>query len=153
MMRAFFIAACVLSLVYIVAAAGIAVEVDSAGWSGPRYYDQYSVYDNYDYYDASAYEDEADEYTRMGGIVSVFYMVISVVAFVLALLRIKTKTMRVVSIIGLSVSGLFFLWSILPLMSPSHVSFDEIAPAFIAAGIALLALDIVGVVHAFRTSS
>lgn len=152
-MRAFFIVAVVLSLIYIVVAAGIAGQVESARWSNDYYSYGYDGYDDYYGYDNYEYEDEADEYTRMGGIVSLFYMLISATAFVLALLKIKTKTMKVISIIGLSLAGLFVLWSMLPLMSPGNISFDEIAPAFVLTGIALLGLHIVGVVHAFKTST
>jgi len=158
-MRAFFIAATVLSLIYIFSSAAIAEKVSSARWSS--YYD--AVYDyndyyssdySYDYsYDDYAYEDEADDYTRMGGMVSVFYMLISAGAFLLALMKIKTKTMKVISIIGLSLSGLFLLWSMMPLASPGSISFDEVAPAFILAAIAFIGLNVVGIVHAFKTST
>lgn len=157
MMRAFFITAAVLSLIYIITAFGIAELAREARWSSFSSYDYGSDYygDSYDYgyNDYSYYEDEADDYTRMGGIVSVFYMLISAGAFVLALLKIKTKTMKVISIIGLSIAGLFFIWSLLPMASPDSISFDEVAPAFILAAISLLAFHIVGVVHAFRTSA
>jgi hypothetical protein len=163
MMRAFFITTCVLSLIYIIAAIGIAQMVSDAKWSSwessyddysnsDYYGDDYGSYD-YGYDDYSYYEDEADDYTRIGGIASVFYMLLSAGAFVLALMKIKTKTMKVISIIGLSLSGLFLLWAMLPMASPDSISFDEVAPAFILAGISLLGLHIVGVVHAFKTST
>lgn len=154
MMRAFFITACVLTLIYIVASVAIADEVRSARWSSYDYsYDSYDSYgyDSYSYYDD--YDNDADDYTRVGGIVSVFYMLISAGAFVLALMKIKTQTMKVISIIGVSIAGLFFLWSMLPLTSPSGVSFEEVAPAFVFAAMALLGLHIVGIVHAFKTST
>jgi hypothetical protein len=160
MMRAFFITACVLSLIYIIACAGIAEMVSDARWSydytdyyGSDYYGDDYGYDSYDYGYDDYYNDDADDYTRVGGVVSVFYMLISAGAFLLALMKIKTKTMKVISIIGLSLSGLFLLWAMLPMASPSGISFDEIAPAFILAGITLLALHIVGIVHAFKTST
>ncbi len=161
MMRAFFISTCVLSLIYIISAFAIAAVVQEARWSSwlapsyDDYYDSYDTYDSYDYSydDSSMYEEQADAGTRLGGIVSVLFMLISAAAFVLALLKIKTKTMKVISIIGLSISGLFLLWAMLPLASPSAASFDEIGAAFGLAGIALLGLHIVGVVHAFKTST
>lgn len=162
MMRAFFISACVLSFIYIIAATGIAISVgedrDAALWGSVSSYDDYygdsydpySSYDDYDYYN---YYEQAESGTRTGGIVSVFYMLIAISAFLLALMKIKTKTMKVISIIGLSLGGIFLLWGMLPMVSPGAVSFDEIGAAFVLAGIALLALHIVGAVHAFKTST
>lgn len=153
-MRFYFIAACVLSLIYVVATVAIAEEVREArrsSWSVPDY--SYGN-DYYDYdYSYSDYSDDSDDATRMGGIVSVLYMGLCLTAFLLALMKIKTQTMKVISIIGLSIAGLFLLWAMLPLASPGSVSFDEVAPAFMLAGIALLALHIVGIVHAFKTST
>jgi len=158
MMRAFFISTVVLSLIYVIAAVVIADSVSDARsealWNSYSTYDD-SSYDSYGSYDYS-YEDyyaEAESGTRMGGIVSVFYMLISAAVFVLALMKIKTKTMKVISIIGLSLSGLFLLWGMLPVASPSGVSFDEIGAAFILAAVALLGLHIVGMIHAFKTST
>ncbi len=160
MMRAFFITACVLTLIYIVAAFGIVSQVSSArnmafyemlnDYSSDSYtYDDYSYDSGY----SDMYEDEAESGTRLGGIISVVFMLISAVIFMLALMKIKTKTMKVMSIIGLSISGLFLLWGFLPMTSPSGVSFDEVGPAFGLAGIAILAFNIVGTIHAFKTNS
>ena len=159
-MRAFFITACVLTLIYIVAAFGIVSQVSSArnmafyemlnDYSSDSYtYDDYSYDSGY----SDMYEDEAESGTRLGGIISVVFMLISAVIFMLALMKIKTKTMKVMSIIGLSISGLFLLWGFLPMTSPSGVSFDEVGPAFGLAGIAILAFNIVGTIHAFKTNS
>lgn len=154
MMRAFFIAACVLSLIYVVATVAIAEEVREARWSSWSEPDYSYDTDYYDYdYSYSDYSEDADDATRMGGIVSVLYMGLCVTAFLLALMKIKTQTMKVISIIGLSIAGLFLLWAMLPLASPGSVSFDEVAPAFMLGGIALLALHIVGIVHAFKTNT
>jgi hypothetical protein len=159
MMRAFFISTVVLSLIYILAAFAIRDKVDTArtmSWISYDY-DDYSYDTDYSYdygYDSSSmYDEEAEEGTRMGGIISVLFMLISAGVFVLALLKIKTQTMKVISIIGLSLSGLFLLWGMLPLASPDSVSFDEIGAAFGLAGIALLGLHIVGMIHAFKTNT
>ena len=158
-MRAFFITACVLSLIYTVVAFALVQEVESARnrafdeylYNSLSYDDDYNSYSSYSY--ADQYEDEADGYTITAGIISVLYMIISVVVFLLALLRVKTKTMKVIAIIGLSLSGLFMLWAFLPMASPSAVSFNEIGPAFILAGLALLAFHIVGMIQAFRVKA
>lgn len=163
MMRAFFITTCVLSLIYIVAAFAITAEVDSAQdmafyeMLNDYSYDDYSYddsyYSSYEYSSADYYEEEAESGTRLGGIVSVVFMLLSAGVFLMALMKIKTKTMKVISIIGLSLSGLFMLWGFLPMSSPGGVSFDEVGGAFALAGIALLGLHIVGMIQAFKTAS
>jgi hypothetical protein len=154
MMRAFFITTCVLSLIYIVVAFGIASAVQSYEWSSYSSYDTYDSYNSYDPYAYSYdYDNEADEATQAGGVISVIFMLISAVVFMLALMKIKTKTMKVISIIGLSISGIFLLWGFLPMTSPGGVSFDEVGPAFALAGIVLLAFNVVGTIHAFKTST
>lgn len=161
MMRAFFITTCVLSLIFIVTAFRIAADVRSAEFDTWLYNDYNSYSDpygydsgySYSYDDSYEYEQEAEDGTRMGGIVTIFYMLISVAAFLLALLKIKTKTMKVIGIIGLSFAGIFLLWAFLPVASPDAISFSEVGPAFGLAGIALLGLHIVGIIHAFKTST
>lgn len=163
MMRAFFITTCVLCLIYIIAAFGIAAKVDDARdmafyeMLNDYSYDDYSYDDSYysssSYTYSDTYDDIAEEGTQTGGVISVVFMLLSAVVFLLALMKIKTKTMKVISIIGLSLSGLFLLWGFLPMTSPSGVSFDEVGPAFGLAGIALLGLDVVGIIHAFKTST
>lgn len=162
-MRAFFVTICVLCLIYIIAAFGIAARVDTArdmafyemlnDYSYDDYNSDDSYYSSYDYSYSDMYDEAAEEGTQLGGIVSVVFMLLSSVVFLLALMRIKTKTMKVISIIGLSLSGLFLLWGFLPMTSPGGVSFDEVGPAFGIAGIAILGLDIVGIIHAFKTST
>ncbi len=164
MMRAFFISATVLSIIFIVACAGISSSVSSARWDylwnstyddySTDYYDDYS-YDDYSYDDygyGDSYE-EAENMTRVGGIVSVLYMLISAGAFLLALMKIKTKTMKVISIIGMSLAGLLFLIAMVPTAVPDEMYFDECAGVFILGAIALLGLHVVGIVHAFKTST
>jgi len=151
-MRAFFITTCVLSLIYIVGSFGIASQVQSYEWMSYSSYDTYDSYDSYDPYSYD-FEHEADEATQVGGVISVIYMLISAVVFMLALMKIKTQTMKIMSIIGISISGLFLLWAFLPMTSPGSVSFDEVGPAFALAGVALLAFNIVGMIHAFKTST
>lgn len=157
MMRAFFITACALSLIYIICAFAIAETVSDYEW---RSYDSY-LYDDYSYdydygysYDDSDYYDElADDATRMGGFISLAYMLVSATAFLLALLKIKTTTMKVISIIGLSLAGIFVLVSFMPIANPGAADFEEVAPAFILAAIALLGLHVVGMIQAFKTKA
>lgn len=159
-MRAFFITATVLSLIYIVATVAIAQEVRSARnaaldemLNSYLYDDDYSSdYSSGSFY-SSNYDEEADSATQTGGVISVLFMILCAAVFLLALVRIRTQTMKVLSIIGLSVSGLFMLWAFLPMSSPGGVSFDEVGLFFAAAGIALLGLQVVGIVQAFRTEA
>lgn len=162
MMRGFSITLCVLSLIYVLVAIGFMnaeSEARNMEWAARSdyynnsFYDQYSDPYSYTSYDADAYEDDANDITQTAGAVSTLFMLISGVVFLLALVRIKTTTMKVIAIIGLSISGLFMLWGFLPMTSPGGVSFSEVGPAFILAGLTLLAFHIVGVVQAFRASA
>jgi hypothetical protein len=163
MMRGFSIGLCVLSIIYILASLNfINAEGDARNreWAtrseyyNNSFYDEYT--DPYSYttsYEADGYEEEANDITRTAGIVSILFMLISAVVFLLALVRIKTTTMKVIAIIGLSISGLFMLWGFLPMTSPGGVSFSEVGPAFVIAATVVLAFHIVGVVQAFKTSA
>jgi hypothetical protein len=87
----------------------------------------------------------------MGAIVSIVFLVFFEVVFLLSLMKIKTKTMKVLSIIGLALTGIMIAWAVLPAASPSSVSFDEVGVGFVGYGVVLLAFSIIGTIHAFKT--
>lgn len=62
-------------------------------------------------------------------------------------------TAKVMSIIGLSISGLFLLATLVPIGDPGSASFDEFGPVLILYAIIMLAFCIVNLVQAIRNAA
>ena len=62
-------------------------------------------------------------------------------------------TAKVISIIGLCVSGLAFIITLLPVGDPGAVSFDEFAPFLIFIQLIMLAFCIVNLIQAVRNEN
>lgn len=147
MMRVLYLIALVLTLGFMVADAYYVEEVSSARWSSYYSYDDYS-YDDYGYNSYDSGRD--DELTIEAGIMSMIVFFFFIALYVLSLIKIKTITMKVFSIIGLSLTGIFLVWDALMMSSPGGISFDEVGPFFVIFGITMLAFSIIGTVHAFK---
>lgn len=146
MLRAFYISAIVLTVGAIIISAYFIDEVSSCRSSSYYSYgDSYGSDDNYEYY-----HDLAKEATVSAGIISMIYFLIMETIFILSLIRLRTKTIKVFSIIGISLTGIMIFWDALMISSPGGVSFDETGIAWIFFMIIMLAFSIVGVIHAFR---
>ena len=151
MMRAFYLVAMVLTIGFMVADGYYIEEVSSARWSSYYDYDYYSQdysdgYSGYNSYDSG----RDDELTIEAGIVTMVFFFFYLALYVLSLVRIKTTTMKVFSIIGMSLTGIMLAWDALMISSPGGVSFDEVGPAWVIYGVVMLAFTIVGTVHAFK---
>lgn len=72
-----------------------------------------------------------DDVTLEASLFSVFFLLFFVFAFILTIARLKRKTARIISIIGLSISVIFLVSCILPISSPGAISWDEFGPALI----------------------
>ena len=68
----------------------------------------------------------------------------------MGLSKTKTKTNKVLSIIGLSISGIFFFWNILVMVDPGAISYDEVGGGFAFYSLIMLAFMIVGLVQAIK---
>ena len=66
------------------------------------------------------------------------------------LVKVKTATSKVLSIIGLSITVLAIAWDGLMISSPSHISYDEVGPAWIVYGLIALAFAIVHLVQSVK---
>lgn len=123
-------------------------EVDFAMWMETLYdYDSYSsMYDSYYYY-------ELKEITQYGAITGLASMIFYILTFSFTLKNIKRVTAKVMSIIGLSITGLFFLATLVPLSDPGAASFDEFGPVLILYAIIMLAFCIVNLVQAVRNAA
>jgi hypothetical protein len=149
MMRAFYITAVVLTLVFIIVSLVYMERVHSA-----RMASYYNTYDSYDSYGGSSYNyslyDYDNDITQEMGFISVFFFLVYLTVEILTFVKIKTRTMKVLTIIGISFTGIMLLWDALMISSPGGISFDEVGPAWILFGIIQLAFCIVGMVHAFK---
>lgn len=142
MLRGFYIALTVLWLIFLIFVPLWADETRSARWSS---YDSYSYggYDSYDY-------DSAKDYTTQGATVSLFMFLIYVTVGILTLVKLKSKTMKVLSIIGLSLTGIMLFLDAVMFMNPGSASFDEVGIAFLLYAPVMLGFSIVGIIHAFK---
>jgi hypothetical protein len=148
MMRAFYITAVVLTLIFIVVSFVYIERVHSARmdalYSSLNSYDSYGGYSSYSSYDYD------NNITQEMGFISIFFFLVYLVVEIFTFIKLKTKTMKVLTIIGISFTGIMLLWNALMISSPGGVSFDEVGPAWILFGIIQLAFCIIGTIHAFR---
>ncbi len=152
-MRVFYLVAIVLTIVFMAVDVYYAEEVSSArmdslmqSYSDYNNQDSYGGYSGYDYYESG----KDDELTTEAGIVTMIFFFFYMALYVLSLMKIKTTTMKVFSIIGMSLTGIVLAWDALVISSPGSLSFDEVGVAWIGFGLVMLAFSIVGTVHAFK---
>lgn len=153
-MRAFYITALVLTIGFIFADVYYIEEVSSARWSSYSYdsYDSYSDpygYSGYDSYGSS----NDDDVTMEAGFVTMAFFLVYAVLFILSLIKIKRTTMKIFSIIGVSLTGIMMLWDGLMISSPGGVSFDEVGVAWVIFGLVMIAFTIVGTIQAFKAKA
>lgn len=149
MNRAFYIVGIVFAVVFLFIGGYYADAVDNAKWSS--FYDSLSSsYDDYGYDYGFGNDDRADELTITAGLWSLFFFLAFIAIDLLGLLKVKTTTIKVFSIIGLSISGIFLLWNFAVLASPGSLSFDEVYPGWVLYCLIMLAFSIVGLVQSVR---
>lgn len=111
-----------------------------------------SRYDYYmsDYpYGYSSYNSSGESSFTMG-IISLLFFFYFITVDIAGIAKIKLTTTKVLSIIGLSLSGIFLLWNFAMMAEPNSISFDEIGPAWILYSLVMLAFMIVGLVQSIR---
>lgn len=147
MNRAFYIVGIVFSVFFMFITSYYAEEVRSA-----RMYDLFSDFNSYDYNTYSSYFSSGldESYTSEAALWSLFFFLSFITIDLLGLIKVKTTTVKVTSIIGLSLSAIFLLWNFAVLSSPGSMSFDEVAPGWIFYSMVMLAFTIVGVVQSSR---
>lgn len=146
-MKALYIVGIVLSVIFMFVIGFFIGEVESARYMS--YYDYSNPYGSYNY---NSYYNNGSEDTMLAAIVSFFFFAFFILAGILGLIKVKTKTNKVLSIIGLSFSGIFFLWNFLVMLSPSSLSFDEVGGGWGFYSLMMLAFMIVGLVQAVKYS-
>lgn len=146
MNKAFYIAGTALSVIFIFVCAYYASEVSSA-----RIMSVFEAIDSFDF--STPLYSSAEVLTEEAGIVIIFFLLFFLATDLLGLLFVKTKTTKVMSIIGISLCSLFLIWDLLMLSSPGGISFDEVGPVFLLYGLLVLAFNIVGIVQSVRYSN
>jgi hypothetical protein len=147
MNKTLYILGIVFSVVFFIVIAYYIEEVNSA-----RYADFSSALNAYDPYGYNSYYsyDSSTGITSEAGIISVLFILFFVTMDILGLLKIKTRTIKVLSIIGLSMSGLFLLSAIVMLSDPGAMSFDEAGPGFWLYALLTLAFSITGLIQSIQ---
>ena len=150
MNKAFYIAGILLSIIFFFVSAFYISEVDYARFQDFQYY--LNSYDTYNYMSYSSFSSAADDLTMEVGTISLLFFAAFIAIDLLGLIKVKTKTTKVFSIIGLSITFIFILWDFAVLSSPGAMSFDEVGAAWLLYAIVMLAFCIVGTVQSFRYS-
>lgn len=92
----------------------------------------------------------ANNATREGAFVIGLFFIYYLFLFLWGMLKIKRTTYKVIAIISTVVTLGMLIWDSIMFNSPSHISFDEVAPAFMLYAVFILAFSITGLVQAFR---
>jgi hypothetical protein len=98
----------------------------------------------------SYYHEQAGHITIAAGASTMFYFMIIETVFILSLVRLRKKTMKVIAIIAISLTAVMMLWDGLMISSPNAISFDEVGGAWIIYILIILAFSIVGTIQAFK---
>ncbi|MFK7784741.1 MAG: hypothetical protein AB8B56_06490 [Crocinitomicaceae bacterium] len=148
-MKALYIIGIVLSVIFIFVIGFFIVEVESARYVSYLDYNYSDPY-SYNYSSYNSYSNYGEDETMLGAIVSFFFFAFFITAGILGLIKTKTKTNKVLSIIGLSFSGIFFLWNLVVMVDPGAISYDEVGGGYVFYTLVMLAFMIVGLVQAVK---
>ena len=141
MNRALYIIGIVLSVVFIGVCGYYIEEVEHA-----RYGYGFDLSSYYSSYDSGA----ANSVTEEAGLVSLFFFLFYLSADILGLIKVKRTTMKVMGIIGVSITGIFLLWDLAMMSEPGALSFDEVGAGFVFYALIMLAFSIVGLIQSVK---
>lgn len=146
MNKAFYIVGIVLAVIFMILGGYYSELVSDAKWASIFSSFSYTDY-GYNYGFDSGID---DDYTVEMGLWSLLFFLSFITIDLLGLLKVKTKTVKILSIIGLSLSGLFLLWNFGMISSPGSLSFDELYPAWVFYSLVMLAFGVVGLIQSVR---
>lgn len=104
-------------------------------------------YDDYLYWDSQR---RAPAVTREAGFVTLLFFLFYVFVNISNMVRVKTVTTKVLSIIGISFNGIILIWCGLMISTPTHLSFDEVSGAWFVFAMIMLAFSIVYLVQSLK---
>lgn len=128
---------------------GIVFSVLLIGVAG-YYIDEVSSARYLSYYSDYSYGSSSSSITEEGGVTTMIFFLFFVFLFIMNMVKVKTTSSKVFSIIGLSLTVLAMAWDGLMISSPSHISYDEVGPAWIIYGLITLAFTIVHLVQSVK---
>ncbi len=111
-------------------------------------YDSYSSYSSS--YSSYGSGDSYSGLTSEAALWSLLFILYFVAMNLVGLIKVKTKTSKILSIIGLSFGGIILFWNFAVMGSPGAMSFDEVAPAWIFFGLMMLAFSIIVLIQSVR---
>ena len=144
-MKAFNIIGIVLVIILFLVCGYYIDEVSSARWSSFYNSLDYGYGNSYGYYGSSA-----SELTMNAALIMLLFVLFYAGLYIANIVKVKTTTSKVMTIIGMSLTFIMLCWNVLMLMSPSAISFDEVGPVFIIWGIINLAFSIVLLVQSVK---
>ena len=144
MNRAFYIVGIVFSLIFFFTCGFYVVAVEDA-----RYVDFMSY--SYSSYNSLSYDSSISaSLTEEAAYISLFFFLCFAAIDILGLVNVKTKTIKVMGLISVSITGLFLLWDFAVISSPSSISYDEVGVAFLLYCLMMLAFCIVGLIQSIN---
>ena len=105
---------------------------------------------SYDNYSSYSYNGSASDLTVEAAAWSLLFILFFLAMLLVGLIKVKTKTSKVLSIIGLSFGGILLFWDFAVIASPGSLSFNEVSPAWAFFGLMMLAFAIIGLVQSIR---
>ena len=111
----------------------------------------YAYWSNWDYgwdNDYTYYGPSRADVTIEGSLVSLLFTLFYVFLNIFNLVKVKTTTSKVMSIIGMSLTGILLLINLLMLVEPGSSSYDEAGVSFAVFSFIMLAFTIVFLVQA-----
>lgn len=142
-MRALYITSLVLWPIFFILLIYYSAEYDSARWNS---YDYSYGYDyGYTYYGPD-HRDVGGEFA----LIAILFCLFACAKSILGLIKVKTSTNKVLSIIGLCVSGIMLLWSAAMAADPGGIGLNEVGPVYLIFIIIMLAFSIVGLIQAVK---
>ena len=148
MMRAFHIIGIVLSVVLFVVCIYYVNETSYARWGewDAEYFNDTGY--GYDYYTGPS----SASLTQMAAGISTLLTGFFLASYILSLIKIKTMTSKVLSIIGLCLGGITFLFGLAVMAEPSGMTYDESGAMWAIFSVIALAFSIVLLVQAVIAS-
>lgn len=151
MSKVFYIIGIVFAIIFIGVCGYYAEEVSDARidyFLSSYNYSDYS-YSGYSSYNSSSYDSYSD-LTAEAGLWSLIFILFFITMNLIGLIKVKTKTSKVLSIIGLSLSAIILFWDFGVIASPGSMSFDEVSPAWVFFALNMLAFAIIGLIQSIR---